>query len=355
MPRQARGESIDPHEVQIIHCIQRCVRKAFLCGEDSSTGQSYEHRRAWIRTRMEFLCSIFAIDCLTYSVLSNHLHVILRTRHDVADSWTDREVAERWLTLHPNYRIHERSREDTAEHRIQWLVNDKSLISEIRTRLSDISWWMRSLAEPIARRANQEDDCTGRFWEGRFRSQVILDEPSLLACAAYVDLNPVRAATAQTPEESEFTGAKDRIDDLRTTTPTRTQDTHDWERGSHCKKSGWMSPIEINKQSDRPDKTSCEGGRRPSTKGFLSLSLARYLELLDWTGRQLQKDGKSSIPNNLCGILERLGLEDTAWCSLIRKFEHLFKRVAGNSANVALEARRRKQRWLQAPGSILFH
>ena len=80
MPRQARGEYLDPSEIQVVHCIQRCVRRAFLCGTDQYTGQCFEHRREWIRERLEFLASVFAIDCLTLAVMSNHLHVVLRSR-----------------------------------------------------------------------------------------------------------------------------------------------------------------------------------------------------------------------------------------------------------------------------------
>ena len=212
MSRQGRSESIDPLQVQIVHCVHRCVRRAFLCGDDPYTGQNYEHRRHWIRARLEFLASIFGIDCLTYTVLSNHLHVVLRSRPDVVATWKDREVARRWLLLFPKRKKKDGSAEEPSKAEIDMIVNNPKVLAQRRKRLSDISWWMRCTAENIARRSNLEDNVTGHFWEGRFKSQLILDEAGLLACAAYVDLNPIRAALAETPETSDFTGVKDRID-----------------------------------------------------------------------------------------------------------------------------------------------
>ncbi|MDB4778270.1 hypothetical protein OAG68_02320 [bacterium] len=218
---------------------------------------------------------------------------------------------------------------------------------------------MAKTSEKIARMSNKEDQCSGRFWEGRYKAQLILDEASLLACAMYVDLNPIRAAMAATPESSDYTGAKDRIDDLQSKQPnkrksSKPQLTQNKERTQPCQKSGWMSPLEINEKSDSigPDASPC--GRRASRKGFLSISLARYLELLDWTGRQLRKKKRGAIPNHLAPILTRLGIETKGWCDMISRFGRLFKRVTGTSNSVSQEADRRNQNWLQAPGTSYF-
>ena len=208
MGRPARSEVMDPSQIQIFHCTHRCVRRAFLCGNDPYSGVSYEHRREWIRKRLEFLASIFGIDCLTYTVMENHLHQVLRSRPDVVEGWSDEEVARRWLRLFPVRVNDDGSPAEPSQPEIDSIVNDPDKLSKRRRRLSDISWWARCTAENIARQSNREDNVTGHFWEGRYKSQLLLDEASVLACAAYVDLNPIRAAMAESLETSKFTGAR---------------------------------------------------------------------------------------------------------------------------------------------------
>ncbi len=167
MPRQARGEVLDPSEVQVVHCMQRCVRRAFLCGDDPLTGNSYDHRRGWIRDRLKFLASVFVVDCLTFSVMHNHIHLVLRSRADVVAAWSDEEVARRWLRLFPRRRNEDGSPADPSKPELDMILNQPEVLAERRSRLSDISWWMRCTAENIARRSNAEDEVTGHFWEGR--------------------------------------------------------------------------------------------------------------------------------------------------------------------------------------------
>ena len=353
MPRQARGEVLDPAEVQIAHCVQRCVRRAFLCGDDDFTGQSYEHRRGWIRDRLEFLAAVFGVDCLTFSVMSNHMHLVLRSRPDVVAAWTDEEVARRWLRLFPKRRNKDGSPAEPTTPELNMILNQPEVLAERRGRLSDISWYMRCAAENIARRSNAEDEVTGHFWEGRFKAQILLDEASLLACAAYVDLNPIRAAMAETPETSEYTGAKARIDDLADRKDRTRASTRDWERSRRRNRSGWLSPLEIDERNDPVGANPDSSGRRGSLKGFLSMSLARYLELLDWTGRQLREGKVGSIPDHLQPILTRIGLDTHGWCDLVQRFGRVFKRAAGTPESLAQEAIRRGQGWLCAPENPL--
>jgi hypothetical protein len=129
-------------------------------------------------------------------------------------AWTDNEIVRRWHLLHKGTLLTQMfARGDTLSQG-QKLTLDDTII-EYRKRLHDISWLMRNLNEYIAREANKEDDCTGSFWEGRFKSQALLDEAALLACMAYVDLNPIRAKIANTPETSKHTSIQKRLESIK--------------------------------------------------------------------------------------------------------------------------------------------
>ena len=198
----ARRLQIDLDETPYYHCVARCVRRAFLCGDDKPSGRNFDHRKLWILERLKLLAAIFAIDVCAYAILSNHLHLVLRILAEQATKWTDEEVLRRAGQLCPST---VKGIEDWPETR------RKQLVVTWRERLSSISWFMGRLCEFIARQANQEDECTGRFWEGRFRCQALLDEGALLACMSYVDLNPVRAGLARGLEDSTWTSIHQRL------------------------------------------------------------------------------------------------------------------------------------------------
>tara|TARA_R110002124_G_scaffold287226_1_gene471751 strand:+ start:113 stop:751 length:639 start_codon:yes stop_codon:yes gene_type:complete len=206
----ARKRQVSLIDTPYYHCISRCVRRAFLCGEDKATGQSFEHRRAWVEDKLLFLGSVFAIDVCAYAVMSNHSHLVLYVDEDKGQSWSTFEVINRWHQLFKGTLLTQQYvRGDELIEPLKTIVEQTAEV--YRQRLTDISWFMRLLNEGIARKANVEDNCTGRFWEGRFKSQALLDDAAIIACMAYVDLNPVRAKIAATPEKSAYTSIQRRI------------------------------------------------------------------------------------------------------------------------------------------------
>ena len=383
MPRQNRRNAVDQREVGFYHCVQRVVRRAFLCGTDPLTNLSYGHRKVWVQDRLVELAGLFGVEIAGFSVMSNHLHLILRNRPDVVAGWTDQDVARRWLTLFPgrlalalagsaspvaaalpsdqNLAAGESPGVTTngqagcislqptvaaIDQAIAALCALPDVLKELRARLSSLSWFMRALAEPIARRANREDRCTGRFWEGRFKSQRLLDEAAVLACSIYVDLNPIRAGLSDRPETSPYTSAHERIRGLAmqpqpvagslsgdtagpsdpsiaSATPPAAAaggSSEPFASGGYMAMAAvaeppaqrpaspprcddWLAPIELIESAElltlgagmrpTPKGTATEPAParpagRASDRGILPMTLEKYLSILDWTGRQLR-------------------------------------------------------------------
>jgi len=142
-----------------------------------------------------------AIDVLDYAVLGNHLHLVLRNRPDLVGTWSDDEVARRWWLVCPLRRNPDGSIPDPRPCELGLL---RQKVDEYRARLSDISCFMRLACQPIARRANQEDEVDGRFFAKRFDCRRLKTRADVLSCNIYVDLNVIRAGLAETPETSEF-------------------------------------------------------------------------------------------------------------------------------------------------------
>ncbi|CAK3668340.1 hypothetical protein [Vibrio crassostreae] len=159
---------------------------------------------------MRLLTQVFAIDVCAYAIMSNHYHLVLHVNTANAESWSDEEVVQRWTALYKAPLLV--SRWFSGELKSKAEINKTlELIDEWRERLQNISWFMRNLNEYVAREANKEEGCKGRFWENRFKSQALLDEKALLSCMAYMDLNLVRSDMVQSLEKSEFTSIYERI------------------------------------------------------------------------------------------------------------------------------------------------
>ena len=291
------------------HCVSRCVRRAFLCGEDTITGNSYEHRRQWIEDRLLTLASTFAIDIAAYAIMSNHYHVVLRINHELAESWTRSEVIDHWHQIFKGSLLSQRYAQGEILSKAEYDALSEQA-NKWRERLMSISWYMRCSNEPIARKANHEDKVTGRFWEGRFKSQALLDEKALAACMVYVDLNPIRAGMAKTPEQSDHTSIKRRIKQaLNAKQPCLPE-----------QQPTALLAFAGNPREDMPD--------------GIPFVLSDYLALVDWSGRIIREDKKGHIPKHLPDILQRLDIDPRNWVYLTKNFEHPFKNLVGTVHHV---------------------
>jgi REP element-mobilizing transposase RayT len=298
------------------------VRRAFLCGKDRYSGRSFEHRRQWIEDRLGALASVYAIDIAAYAVMSNHYHVVLHVNREQSLDWSDAEVIERWHRLFKGSALSRRfSRDEPLEQAEQLALAEQ--VAKWRQRLSSISWFMRCLNEPIARAANREDEVSGRFWEGRFTTQALLDDKALATCMVYVDLNPIRAQLAETPEASDHTSIQRRI-----ATAERTQ-----------------RPNAIEQQPEQL--LPFAGNPHEGMPAGLPFWLADYIELVDWSGRLVRADKRGAIPDELPEILRRLQLDTRHWCYLTCHFEHPFKHLVGAAHHVRSACEALGQRWAQ--------
>ena len=327
MVRLARAELFDPSEVAILHTIGRVVRRCFLFGVDPVSGKNFDHRKDWIEEQLKVQASNFGIDLLSMAILSNHFHLILRSRPDVVATWDDTEVARRWLMLCPNRKNDDKSAKEPNEFELNSIRNDPDKVATIRTRLSDVAWWMRLLCQNIGTRANKEDREVGKFFQGRYRAIRILDEATLLACAAYVDLNPIRAAMAETIETSDYTSAQRRIESLQAASVRGITDRS-------MLPDSFLSPLTIDEKNDPIGPCASQSGRRCSDKGFLSMSTMDYLELLDATARITRDDKAGAMAMDLPPIFLRLNLDVSYWKLLVNDFGRLFGLVAGTPKDV---------------------
>jgi len=302
----ARAHLVDPAVTRWYHCITRCVRRAFLLGEGESD------RKLWIDHRLQELAGIFSIAVGGFSVLDNHLHVLVRLDPQVAAGWSDEDVVRRWGRLFPP-RDQKRQPLPVSNDWVQWRLQDAGWVATARQRLQSLSWLMKCLKEPLARLANRQDKTRGFFFEGRFKSVAILDEESLLATCAYIDLNPVAAGIAEVPETSKHTSIKERVDHVKA--QGRTEDLKAAGAGSVAgskasaglEESQWLCPIE--------DRRRIDSTREGMLEGF---SLGSYLLLVDYSGR-LFREGKATISREVADILQHLGSSAETWQARLEK------------------------------------
>ncbi|MGB0937342.1 MAG: transposase [Colwellia sp.] len=302
MPKP-RSQQISLIDTKHYHVYSRTVRKAMLCGTDKESGLSYEYRRKWIVSRLSKLTQAFSIKICAYAVMHNHLHLVVHIDDDIVSTWSINEVLERWHKIFKGTLLTQQYLNNEPLNSSQKAMIE-STANIYRQRLMDISWFMRSLCEPIARRANEEDDCKGHFWEGRFKSQALLDEKALLACMAYVDLNPIRAGISTTPEKSMFTSIQQRI--------------------------------KLAVKGKQPKELLPFIGSEHLKKSIgIKFNLKEYLLLVDETSRKQSKSSNIVLNGNVKNILSRLQINQESWFKLTRDFEKIFTGAVGSADNIS--------------------
>jgi REP element-mobilizing transposase RayT len=328
--------------------------------------QAFGHRRDWIVKRLEELADIYAVSIWAYAVMSNHVHSVIEIRASTAETWSAEDVAARWLRLYP-------PKEGAVERRVQNLAGNPARIQVLRGRLCSLSWFMKSLNEPIARQANREDGVTGHFWEARYRSQALLDDAGALAAMAYVDLNPIRAGIAESLGESLHTSIERRAAELASERSAASVSGDLAEPGlavSSCGVGTDMrlaesSGAERAEQTDKatkpdavptPPSPSFSPDSHPLTpifglKGRLiaAISTHQYIELVDLAGREWHPGKRGRITGEPPKVLEQLGLDRQRWVSQVRaiKPSEGFWRAVGSEAALTQKAAAIGQHWLR--------
>ena len=324
-----RKELVSVSDTPYYHIVSRCVRRTFLCGFDRETNTDYEHRKQWIVDRLQLLSSLFSINLCSYAVMSNHYHLVVHIDPERSEEWSNEEVAQRWTTLYQGPILVQQWLSGASINKAQQQTVD-DIIAIWRERLSSLSWFMKCLNEPIARKANQEDKCTGHFWESRYKSQALKTDHALLACMAYVDLNPIRANLADTPENSDYTSIQERI-------------KPQWDLKKAIQR-------QIKQKSMLPITDSSINNIKPAQlmpfaypdtidqQTSLPFNLIDYLELVDWTGRIIREDKRGYIKQTTPTILERLAVDNKDWLFTSSQFENIFnkrfnqRRIKANSS-----------------------
>jgi len=348
---QSRKQQVSLEDTPFYHCYVRCVRRAFLCGSDKVTGENFDHRKQWIVSRLKFLSYVYAIDICAYAVMDNHYHVVLHVDKQRALDWSYTEVAERWMQLYSGDLLVDR-----------WLANPNSMskaeeeavfkrIDIWRERLYELGWFMRGVNETVARMANKEENCHGRFWEGRFKSQALLDEAAVLSCMAYVDLNPIRAGIENDTFTSDFTSIQQRLYSFTQEHKKGKRKNNDEEtlvaRVNHQQQVEQSMFDDIDLKPLTQPKTQSQlmpfsGSSKIPIHIALPFTQADYFHLVDTTGRVIRENKKGFIPSHYPPILQRLGIDQNTWLKNVTQFEKRFGRAAGSAEKVLEYAKRVK-------------
>ena len=335
MARKRRADEIDLNECRVYHVVSRCVRSLRLLSTDG------DGRKELCLQVLQSLTEVTAVQVAAFSLMDNHLHLLLRVDVEQAEVWTEQEVVERWLALHP-VRNGYFEPVETPDGRVVELANEPELVEATRQKLVSISQFMKELKQRIAQVANRDDGTSGAFWAGRFKIKAVRDEAQLLTTLAYIDLNPFAANICEKPEDGKYTSLEGRLglDRPRPVQPRRRDHRSERRNRPRVRERAtqgipgtraatpkpllvglqvrrptghWLVPLDESKESNgqitarlHAESAAPQRARRPDIL-LSGLSLQTYMKLLDITSRLLRA-GKKRLFRQSVPILERLAL-----------------------------------------------
>lgn len=311
---------VDKETPCFYHCISRCVRRAYLCGDDPHTGNNCDHRKDWLVNRMLELASIFSVELYAYAVMDNHYHLVLYLDPLAPEKWTNLEIAEKWLQAYPS-KLDEPGFEQQRELKKQAIVASPTKLKEYRKRFGSLSWFMSRLNEPLAKLSNEEDIVKGRFWESRFTSVALLDESAVLSCMAYVDLNPIRAGMVENLQDSLYTSVKKRLEQLQT---------------------GGTQPNQLNKII-RPMAKAVDGR-------VMNVKLNDYIQLVEWAGKSIVHPNKAAMPIHINTLLINMNLQPDNWLNQVKSFNEGSPHSIGCLEKLREKAVQWQKKWIKGIG-----
>ena len=327
-----RKDVVNRMQVGVYHVTTRCVRQAFLLGTDYQIGSSNHERKSWIEQWFQSLTDVMLIELCAYAVMDNHTHSILRNRPDLLEEMDDREVAIRLARLYPGYQCLQGLPVEPDPERVHELLDNPEELKRRKIQLVDISIFMARWEEAVARRANKEEDRTGRFWEGRFYCQKLLDSAAILAATVYVELNPLRANIVELPEYSQFTSLVNRIK-LSTARAGRTPE-------ELVERASPRLEYEAGSSGDGPTAVS----NVMDCDGFLPIDNQRYLRVLEFVSRRKANGKTCEMLHSVPDLLTRLGVRPEKWRQTATTFEKAYRKFAGSPALLSEVADNLEQR-----------
>jgi len=332
-------DRLQPHHA-LSRDLQVCASIALTCFavhqrhhvRGASGGGSDQRRKQFMLSVMQVLDAATCIELAAFALMDNHVHLLLRVLPKEARRWSARDVARRWLLLHPPRNGYGRIR-DVSDDDIQHLADDGEWVEATRAKLSSISFYMKEFKQRAAEYINRDEgETAGSLWQGRYKVKPVLTDEQLVATMAYIDLNPFAANVCEHIEQGEFTSLEQRLhkpkqdvwrfgDDAagRAAQATvghalpraTTGDVDDLALPNRSTATRMQSTQTTSCQSQSGKRvavpTSPIGGRRVRGRpALLSITIRSYLQLLDGVSR-LIRSGKRTLSGSAANVLTRLG------------------------------------------------